>query len=231
MSINLRLRATITTGVLVAASLFVAVPTAQADSPCTITNFSPRSVVVGLTPVTARFGVSTSGCDLEGWDLSIGPWDYYVYDSAPQETFAPYDNSDAGAKHVIAEVHNSDYDATERTFASAFSLKRRTTWQSGTFNASPEPVRKGRNITIKGRLLVANWTHEKYTPPASRTVSIQFRTSTGSYATVKRATTRSDGWLVTTVTAQRTGYWRVVYSGDSVTGSAVATGDNVKVIS
>jgi hypothetical protein len=45
-------------------------PVAPADVPCTITDFSPRSVTVGLTPITATFKVSTSGCTRTGWDVS-----------------------------------------------------------------------------------------------------------------------------------------------------------------
>jgi len=90
-------------------------------------------------------------------------------------------------------------------------------------------VRKGKPIRIKGRLLVANWEAGRYTAANGRSVAIQFRTPTGSYATVKTVRTGGTGWVDTTVTAKRTGVWRVVYSGSSIAGPAVATGDGVKV--
>ena len=60
-------------------------------------------------------------------------------------------------------------------------------------------------------------------------MSVQFRTSTGSYTTVKTTTSRADGWISTTVPAKQTGVWRVVYSGNTLAGAAVAAGDAVQV--
>ena len=34
-------------------------------------------------------------------------------------------------------------------FANGFTLKRASVWQTGSFNASPEPVRKGQAVTAK----------------------------------------------------------------------------------
>jgi hypothetical protein len=197
---------------------------AQADVPCTITNFRPRSVVVGLTPRTATFRLSTSGCTLESWSLEGES--FFVYDAAPQETFNPYSNGEAGREDVIATADNADWDERQRVFPNGFSLKRRATWQSGTFNASPEA---GRTLTIKGRLLVADWTNDRYKAYGGRTVSVQFRTPSGTYSTVKTAVTRSDGWLVTTVTASRTGVWRLRYGGSSIAGQALSGGDAVSI--
>ena len=47
--------------VLTVGGVAIAAP-AQADVACTITNFSPRTVVVGARPVTKTFSVSTTGC-------------------------------------------------------------------------------------------------------------------------------------------------------------------------
>jgi hypothetical protein len=212
---------------LTASSVAVATP-AQAAG-CTITNFSPRSVVVGLTPITKTFNVSTSGCSRTGWTVEYD-WTF-MWDLAPQETFDPYWNSDAGPKDVIVTADSSTWETTERVFPDGFSLLRRTTWQSGTFNASPEPVRRGAPINIKGRLILADWENDRYGPYGGRSVSVQFRTPTGSYQTVKKVTTDRDGWVRTTVPADMTGVWRLSYGGNSVAGPSVATGDAVQVVS
>ena len=207
----------------------VAVATRAQAAGCTITNFSPRSVVVGLTPITATFKVSTSGCTRSGWDVLESEYSFYVYDRAPQWTFNPYSNSDAGAKDVIVTADSSDWTVSERVFADGFNLRRRATWQSNTFNASPEPVRRGAPVSIVGRLIIADWNKDKYVPYASRQVAVQFRTPTGTHETVETVQTSSDGWVRTTVPASVTGTWRLSYGGNTVAGPAVTVGDSVQV--
>ena len=204
-------------------------PAAMADTPCTITNFSPRSVVVGLTPIVKTFKVSTTGCSLRSWNVRTSGFDFYVYTASPQETFNPYWNSEAGAKDVIVSASNVDYATREKVFPDGFSLLRRTTWQSGSFNASPEPVKKGAPVSITGRLLVVDWDNDKYIPYAGRSISVQFRTPTGSYTTVKKATTDKNGWVRTTVPATATGVWRVSYGGNTIAGASLTVGDAVTV--
>ena len=74
-----------------------------------------------------------------------------------------------------------------------FALVRRTLWQAGSINASPEPVRKGATLTVKGRLLVANWDTLTYSSHANSTVALEFRTPTGSYATSSTSRHRLPG--------------------------------------
>jgi len=214
---------------LAAASIVATAGSAQADDFCNITGFTPTMVVVGLSPVTKTFNVSTSDCVEEGWSLLLGDYDFYVYEDAPQETFQPYGNDEAGSYSAVADAYNYDYDydESERSWASAFHLKRRGSFSS--FNAGPEPVKKGKAITITGKLLRANWDTEKYQGHTNKDVKVQFRTPTGSFTTVKTVKTNSDGWAKTTVTAQRTGVWQLVFSGNSTSGPATSSGDSVKV--
>ena len=202
----------------------VALP-AQADALCTITNYSPRTVVVGLSPVATTFKVSTTGCSREGWDLDGE--DFYVYDANPQEVFSPYSNSETKPKDVVVEAYNRDYETRAKVFADSFRLKRRTTWDK--FNASPEPVRKGAAITVQGRLRIADWSNDRYIGYTSRTVAVEFRTKTGKYSVVKYAKTGSGGYLKTTVKASKDGYWRLRYGGNTIASSALVAGDFVDV--
>src|SRR5215213_6975656 len=189
---------------------------AAADVPCSINGITPTSVVVGLSPKTVRFDVRTSYCSKESWNINMGNYDAFVYDGGPYYTFQPFSNSDAGGKSVVVEAYNADFDSVQRSWGRGFYLKHNMAWQRGSFNASPEPVRKGKPIRIKGRLLVANWEANRYTAANGRSVAVQFRTPTGKYATVKTVRTGSTGWVDTTVTARRTGVWRVLYSGSSI---------------
>ncbi|WP_215448523.1 hypothetical protein [Streptomyces sp. ATCC 21386] len=100
-----------------------------------------------------------------------------------------------------------------------------------TANASPEPVTKGKAITVTGKLTRANWSTKKYDGYGGRTVSLQFKAKgTDTFKTVKKATTSSTGALKTTVTASADGSYRWVYYGNSTTGVATSASDYVDVL-
>ncbi|MFD3611559.1 hypothetical protein ACFWXA_26480 [Streptomyces atroolivaceus] len=103
-------------------------------------------------------------------------------------------------------------------------------WAKATVNASPEPVTKGRTITVTGSLKRADWVKHTYTGYAGKSVSLQFRKKGSSvYSTVKTATSSSTGALRTTVKASVDGYWRWSFGGSSTSGTATAAGDFVDV--
>ncbi|MFD5876069.1 hypothetical protein [Streptomyces sp. NPDC060322] len=103
-------------------------------------------------------------------------------------------------------------------------------WAKVTVNASPEPVVKGRTITVTGSLTRADWVKHTYTGYAGKSVSLQFRKAGSSvYSTVRTATSSSTGALKTTVTASADGYWRWSFGGSSTSGTATAAGDYVDV--
>jgi hypothetical protein len=215
---------------LAASTVVATASPAAADNPCTITGFSPTTVVVGVSPVTRTFDVRTSACVEDYWNLEIGRFDAYATKESPQFTFYPFSNENAGSKAVIAKAYNADFDERQRSWGSGFRLLRRTAWQNKSFNASPEPVRKGKPVTLKGRLLVSDWDNDRYVAARVGSVKVQFRTPKGTYKTVKsRVSTDRNGWVSTRVTARQTGVWRLVYSGNSIAGQAVSTGDAVKV--
>ncbi|MGW3663546.1 hypothetical protein [Streptomyces sp. NPDC005141] len=99
-----------------------------------------------------------------------------------------------------------------------------------TTNASPEPVTKGKTITVTGKVTRANWSTKKYDAYSGRTVSLQFRAEgADTFTTVKKATTSSTGGLKATVTASVDGSYRWVYYGNSTTGVATSAADSVDV--
>ncbi len=222
----------ITAATAMAASALVVTAVPAQAATCAITGFTPTTVVVGLQPVTRTVDVKTSGCVNDDWLMMIGSDGRYYADSEdPQIRFVGARNTDARGYPVEAAVgdfDNPDADA-ERSWTTGFRLKRRAAWSTGTVNAGPEPVKAGAAITIKGRLVVADWDADRYRGAPSKSVMVQFRTPTGSYATVKTVTTSLDGWVSTKVTARQTGAWRLVYSGSSIRSAATSVGDGVEV--
>ncbi|MFF2011784.1 hypothetical protein ACFVWY_22265 [Streptomyces sp. NPDC058195] len=99
-----------------------------------------------------------------------------------------------------------------------------------TVNASPEPVKKGKTLTVTGKLSRANWDDLKYHGYATQSVKLQFRKKNSStYTTVKTIKTSSTGALKTTVKAAADGYWRYSFAGTSTTPAVSAAGDFVDV--
>ncbi|WRZ91711.1 hypothetical protein OHB54_23115 [Streptomyces sp. NBC_01007] len=114
-----------------------------------------------------------------------------------------------------------------RTAPGSVSVRR---WAKVTVNASPEPVAKGRPITVTGSLTRADWVKHKYTGYAGQSAKLQFRPKGSStYSTVKTVTSSSTGALKTTVPAKADGSWRWTFGGTSTTGTATAADDFVDV--
>jgi hypothetical protein len=132
-----------------------------------------------------------------------GAWHAEVYGAA-----VPSDATD-----------ESDVEYTN-TVKVGISLKRPSTLA---FNASPEPVKKGKPITAAGTLKVDG----KVLPSAA--VKIYFEaTGAKSYTLKNTVTTNSKGVFSKKYTASKTGTWKAVYAGSS-TRNAVSAADNVKV--
>ncbi|AYC36288.1 hypothetical protein [Streptomyces griseorubiginosus] len=99
-----------------------------------------------------------------------------------------------------------------------------------TANAAPEPVKKGRTITVTGKLTRANWTTGKYAGYANQPVQLQFRKKgSNTYTTLKTVNTSSTGTLKATTKAVSDGYYRFAFAGTTTTGSTTAPGDFVDV--
>ncbi|MEU2620476.1 hypothetical protein ABZ642_20485 [Streptomyces sp. NPDC007157] len=99
-----------------------------------------------------------------------------------------------------------------------------------TVNATPEPVKKGKTVTVTGSLTRANWDAAKYSGYGSQSVKLQFRKKGSStYTTLKTIKSSSTGALKTTTTATVDGYYRYSFAGTSTTPAVSATGDYVDV--
>ncbi|WP_326790404.1 hypothetical protein [Streptomyces sp. NBC_00151] len=99
-----------------------------------------------------------------------------------------------------------------------------------TVNASPEPVTKGKTVTVTGLLSRANWDTGTYTGYTSQPVQLQFRKKTSdTYTTLKSVKSDSMGNLKTITTATVDGYFRYSFAGTATTPTVKATGDYVDV--
>ncbi|MGN9760845.1 calcium-binding protein [Streptomyces sp. SD31] len=136
-------------------------------------------------------------------------------------------NSAAGGWKVWAIAAGNDADYVLKENAKSFNVQRASKL---TVNASPEPVTKGKTITVTGKLTRANWDRGTYNGYSTQPVKLQFRKSGSStYTTLKTIKTNTYGDLKTTVTASADGYFRYRFEGTSTTPAVSAAGDLVDV--
>jgi len=149
-------------------------------------------------------------------------------------------NSDAGTWHAagLAIAYNGQnpasptFDITKVGLADqgGFTSPKVQRTSKLTVNAAPEPVKKGKTITVTGKLTRADWETNKYAGVSSQSVTLQFRKAgTTTYTNVKGIKSTSGGALKTTVKASVDGYYRFTYAGISTTAGSSAAGDYVDV--
>ena len=135
-------------------------------------------------------------------------------------------NTLAGPWNVYVQLKAKDGDYYGGVYGT-HPVKRRSTL---TVDASPEPVTKGKAITVTGKLARANWDRYVYAGYTYQSVQLQFRPAGSStYSTVKTVKTDGTGKLRTSVTANRDGYWRWNFAGTATTPAVKAAGDFVDV--
>ncbi|MFJ9106434.1 calcium-binding protein [Streptomyces sp. NPDC102283] len=136
-------------------------------------------------------------------------------------------NSDATWWRVGAAAGANDGQELERDAVSKVRVQR---FSKLTVNASPEPVKKGKTITVTGKLTRANWDTGTYKGYSKQAVKLQFKKKGAkSYTTVKTVKTSSTGTLKTTVKASADGSWRYSFAGTPSTPAVSAKGDFLDV--
>ncbi|MFD5724420.1 hypothetical protein [Streptomyces sp. NPDC127036] len=138
-------------------------------------------------------------------------------------------NADAGTWSGAGLAIN--YTSEDTTVQGGLATTKLQRYSRLTVNASPEPVKKGKTITVTGLLSRANWDTGKYAGYTVQPVGLQFRTKSSSAYTSTLKTVKSDstGNLKTTTTATVDGYFRYNFAGTSTTPAVKATGDYVDV--
>ncbi|WP_338702191.1 calcium-binding protein [Streptomyces sp. Q6] len=138
-------------------------------------------------------------------------------------------NEDAGAWKVRLWAITDATPDVDNDNAKTWYLKR---WSRLSNNAAPEPVAKGKTITITGKLERANWDTHKYAGYTQQTVRLQERSLTGSYATTSSHITGTGslaGVEKQTRTATTDRCYRYKFEGTTTTPPVTATGDCVDV--
>ncbi|MFI0964080.1 calcium-binding protein [Streptomyces sp. NPDC021080] len=151
-------------------------------------------------------------------------WSYGL--ESDRTDYADLRNSSAGTWHLDLEARG--YDGDYYTLDSSATTKVKRFAKLATTQATPEPVAKGKTLTVTGALTRADWNTNTYVGFAGQKVALQFKKSGAStYTTVKTVTTDSTGKLKTTTTANAAGTWRWHFAGTGTTSSATAAGDGV----
>ncbi|GHD84906.1 calcium-binding protein [Streptomyces naganishii] len=145
----------------------------------------------------------------------------FTITAEPGQTGDLYDSSLNGRWNVTVQATGNDGDFVENDYYKNEWIKRAASFSG--FNAGPEPVSKGKTITITGTLKRASWSYLKYYGYGSQSVQLQFKKAGSStYSTVKTIKSSSSGYLKTTVTASVDGTWRFHYAGNGATSVADA---------
>jgi hypothetical protein len=233
MNVRHRLAAAAATVGLAATGLALAAPAAQAaplpqaaPKVCKIEGFTPGSVTLGLSPKKVKFAPKTSGCTVTSWSISTDS--FQVTNKNPYATLTAK-SAPAKVQDVVVEVTaNNGQPTKEATFIDGLHLEAPAQFNTRT-KASPEPAKKGKKITVTGQLAVVSYQQNAWTGYAGQPLKVQFKAKGGKYKTIKTVTSGEYGYTQTTVTAKKSGTWRMSYAGTSTATSATAKGDYVKV--
>ncbi|WP_371580216.1 hypothetical protein [Streptomyces sp. NBC_01314] len=99
-----------------------------------------------------------------------------------------------------------------------------------TVNATPEPVTKGKTLTVKGKLTRADWNTRSYAGYKGQKATLQFKAKGApAFTDVKTVTSGTAGALSTTVKASKDGSYRYTFSGTSTTAAVTSASDYVDV--
>jgi hypothetical protein len=160
--------------------------------------------------------------------LVIDPWNH-LYEAADAGTWKTAGFYGHGATDLDDSDGHISFEYGYDMWANAATAKIRRAAKL-TVNATPEPVVKGRTLTVKGKLTRANWKTGKYSGYQGQKVTLQFRAKGSStYTAVKTITSGAGGALSTTVKAGKDGYYRFVFAGTATTAAKTAAGDYVDV--
>ncbi|MET8132341.1 hypothetical protein [Streptomyces sp. NPDC005251] len=139
-------------------------------------------------------------------------------------------SAQAGAWKVGALAVDKNDDTQAPKWQGDLGTKNLQRYSKLTVNAAPEPVKKGKTITVTGALTRASWDAAKYYGYGTQSVNLQFRKAGSStYTTLKTVKTDSAGNLKTTTTATVDGTFRYSFAGTTTTSAVSATGDYVDV--
>jgi hypothetical protein len=138
-----------------------------------------------------------------------------------------YSNTQAGDWNVRVEAYANDGSVYSNETYGKHKVLRESIL---TVNASPEPVRKGRTLTVTGQFIRSDWHEDAYVALAGQYVQLQFKKKdSANWSTLKTIRSNSEGALRTTTTATSDGSYRFSYAGATTTAASVSRWDHVDV--
>ncbi|WP_449349137.1 hypothetical protein [Streptomyces shaanxiensis] len=136
-------------------------------------------------------------------------------------------SSEAGTWKLGALAVNASDGITWQGGLGSTHLQRKATL---TTDASPEPVKKGKTITVTGKLARANWDTNKNAGYSTQPVKLQFKKKGATtWSTVKTIKSSTTGALKTTVKATADGYFRYTFAGTTTTSPVNSAADYIDV--
>ncbi|MEV6805663.1 hypothetical protein [Streptomyces sp. NPDC051132] len=174
-----------------------------ADSPASPATLATCTATVTVDPAELR-------------DELAGGWRTGIYAIA-------FDGQDSGGAQDPGRIGLATRDS-----AKDFRLQRSVKL---TADAAPEPVKKGKTITVTGLISRVSWNDGKYHAFSSGTpAKLEYRKKTaGSYTTLKFSGQVDAGHLKATTTATYDGYYRLTYPGNLISPDVSSSGDYVDV--
>ncbi|MFJ9022323.1 calcium-binding protein [Streptomyces sp. NPDC102259] len=164
------------------------------------------------TPTCKKVNATTSTCTAS---VKVDPRTDY------------FSNKNAGTWYVDAWIDAADGDFVWKEKAGSFHFQRVSKL---TVNATPEPVKKGKTITVTGSLTRANWETLKFGGYGAQSVQLQYKKKGSTkWSTLKTVRTTSTGGLKTTVKATADGNYRYAFVGNTTTAAVTAASDFVDV--
>ncbi|MFE2426656.1 hypothetical protein ACFXJ5_07865 [Streptomyces sp. NPDC059373] len=166
----------------------------------------------------------TATCTVSATDATVSACKISISIDASTDL---YKNGAAGTWKLYIDADDSAGNGSYNDTATTVQVKKISKL---TVNATPEPVKKGKTITVTGKLSRANWTTNSYTGYSTQPVKLQYRKKDSStYTTLKTIKSSSTGALKTTTTATADGFYRFSFAGTSTTATTNATGGYVDV--
>ncbi|MGX2995408.1 hypothetical protein JNUCC64_14105 [Streptomyces sp. JNUCC 64] len=136
------------------------------------------------------------------------------------------DDAHAGQWNVALSVSRDQDGGASDTSYGTVDIKRAARLSA---DATPGPVRRGADVTVKGALLRVSWDKQWYAGFAADQVKLQFKKRGGTWKTVRTVAADSRGRVTTKAKATVDGHYRFTYGGSATTGGATSPADFVDV--
>jgi hypothetical protein len=167
------------------------------------------------------------------------PWSRFQWAPGGMVALGPVPESYLGPNDLTVTAYDGEpLESPAMSFSGKIAVKLGTTFDGRTnpfehFDAEPETVAAGAAITLTGWLERAKLDAgelESDVEPLSAPVVVQYRADGAArYGDVRTVRSAADGSVTATVTAKRSGTWRLRYAGDATHAASHSREDHVTV--